>query len=424
MEISRKKSTKKSNKKLYPETEEALLQVTNDIIDSENQIEIIEETIHDQEQPDTPVLHEETIVSPSTVISTSNVTQGRVPVSDPKLSQASMGIKKQIYWFTKMAVKTYRYPCAKEVVNKMVKCVLPHIANALHTVYNDSIIYTDNGWYEFNGNKWVLKDRTPTSINRHFNIFMLENMMNNIHTGNSESNRAKDKIILGISEFTNREIINSLTKERFKSPSVLKKLETMNNNVLVFTNGTYSIKERKFRESKATDYCIRSLNYAFTLFDESNPLVKKLEDYMNQIVPDINDQNVLLNVLSSFINDYKKDKILVFVKLTRSSGMSVFIDFLYRVFGEYSDKFTVIHNNTINEKYIDYLRDGSRNEGTIVVCNDHAIDIKDPLCKDHIAIINWQTRFTNESKEKKDPLMIEKLEELIPVFMFALLQMY
>ena len=346
-----------------------------------------------------------------------HITLGKLPYADEKFISAIGLIKEQIYWCTSYVYKAY-YKSSKKCpdVTRLIDSLVPHICDALYKTYNDCVVYTGNSWYTFIETKWVESITVPNIITRHFELLALDNIVLNVTFGQEPIDEVKVRIVLAMSEVSSRNTIETIIKARFTNLLVTEKLKTYNREIIVFTNGTFSLNNEGFRPSKTIDYSTKTLSYSFNR-DHNESLAKELQTYLDSIVPRRETQNELLRLLASFINKYKKEKVLVIRKVEESSGLTVFIDFLETVFECYSDKFRVIHltNGTITDSYIDNMR-RIPHTGVIIVCNSNIRVESNKLHR--LLLLNFK------QIRNKDPLISVKLRLLAPVFMSRILSYY
>lgn len=232
------------------------------------------------------------------------------------------------------------------------------LARFLLDIYSDTYVYTDDGWYMFDGIVW-----TPVKVLKEFRVKMeqiatkykqfkkkiIELCFNGSYseeeyseedspkTGSGRSIKLskKDKAILTIKKQEINKAINKL--ENFSSQSGILKMcevlfynkeftEMLDDNPLLiaFKNGVFDFETLTFREGRQSDYLSKTLNtvYDATLTNDSDE-VKQLQDFLSKICPDESVRQYFIDQTCEVFRGGNRDKIAMFWTGTGNNGKSV-----------------------------------------------------------------------------------------------------
>lgn len=230
------------------------------------------------------------------------------------------------------------------------------LARFLLDIYSDQYIFSDDGWYSFNGTIW-----SPVKVLKEFR-FKLENISvkykqfklkimdllyaeNNISdSGNDDSEEEeeerekitkKTKAILMAKKQDINKAINKL--ENFTSQNGILKMcevlfynedffDLLNENPLLiaFKNGVFDFETLSFRKGLQSDYLSKTLNinYDENLTSDSDE-VKQLSDFLHKICPDKNVRKYFIDQTCEVFRGGNRDKIAMFWTGNGNNGKSV-----------------------------------------------------------------------------------------------------
>lgn len=243
----------------------------------------------------------------------------------------------------------------KSVLSTEIMTTDAPLARLLLDMYSDSYIFSDDGWYSFNGTIW-----TPLKVLKEFR-FKMENISekykqfrkkimdllyqeNVSDSGNSsdedsgeeeEKLTKKSKAILTAKKQDINKAINKL--ENFTSQSGILKMcevlfyneefsELLDDNPLIiaFKNGVFDFETLTFRKGLQSDYLSKTLNIAYdeSLTEESEE-VKVLHDFLRKICPDKSVRKYFIDQTCEVFRGGNRDKIAMFWTGNGNNGKSV-----------------------------------------------------------------------------------------------------
>lgn len=231
------------------------------------------------------------------------------------------------------------------------------LARLLLDMYSDEYIFSDNGWYSFNGTVWsqvkVLKEfRFKLEyISNKYKQFkrkimdVLYQEPSDDDSGRADSDDSGDdepeemskktKAILTAKKNDINKAINKL--ENFASQTgVLKMCEVLFYNedfsdlldenplIIAFKNGVFDFETLSFRKGLQSDYISKTLNirYDETLTDDSDE-VKKLNNFLHKIFPDKSVRKYFIDQTCEVFRGGNRDKIAMFWTGNGNNGKSV-----------------------------------------------------------------------------------------------------
>ena len=231
------------------------------------------------------------------------------------------------------------------------------LARLMFDLYADEYVFSDNGWYSFNGIIW-----SPVKVLTEFR-FKLEHISKtykeikrkivdilyheNDDSGNgTESNdedeepdfEPLDKKTKTILTAKYREINKAVNKlENFASQtSILKMCEVLFYNedfsellddnplIIAFKNGVFDFETLAFRKGQQADYVSKTLDIKYDeKLTDASPEIEKLQDFLEKIFPDKNVRNYFIDQTCEVFRGGNRDKIAMFWTGNGNNGKSV-----------------------------------------------------------------------------------------------------
>jgi P4 family phage/plasmid primase-like protien len=232
------------------------------------------------------------------------------------------------------------------------------LARFLLDLYAEQYIFSDDGWYAFNGTIWspvkVLKDfrfklENISEKYKQFKkkimdvLYQDDNVSSDSGQDSDESDEEEDKPKMNkknkaILTSKRQEINRAINKlENFTSQNGILKMceilfynedffDLLNENPLLiaFKNGVFDFETLSFRKGLQSDYISKTLNieYDETLTYESDE-IKKLDDFLHKIFPDKSVRKYFIDQICEVFRGGNRDKIAMFWTGNGNNGKSV-----------------------------------------------------------------------------------------------------
>lgn len=228
------------------------------------------------------------------------------------------------------------------------------LARLLLDMFSDRYIFSDNGWYSFNGTVWSpvknqlkeFRDKLEDISLKYdefkkaiFDVLYKEDIDSGQEDEESEEenekltkktrailtskkqeiNKAKNKL----ENFTSQNGILNYCQVLFYNEEFSELLDE-NPLIIAFKNGVFDFETLSFRKGLQSDYISKTLNikYDDTLTYES-PEVKKLEDFLCKICPDKSVRKYFIDQTCEVFRGGNRDKIAMFWTGNGNNGKSV-----------------------------------------------------------------------------------------------------
>lgn len=242
----------------------------------------------------------------------------------------------------------------KSVMSVEIMTTDAPLARLLLDMFSDTYIFSDDGWYFFNGIIW-----SPVKVLKEFR-FKLEHIaikykqfkkkiIDLLYQEDSDSGRSsgeesddeqekltkKSKAILTSKKQDINKAINKL--ENFTSQNgILKMCEVLfyneefsellddNHLIIAFKNGVFDFETLTFRKGLQSDYLSKTLNtiYDETLTNESEEVIQ-LQDFLRKICPDKSVRKYFIDQTCEVFRGGNRDKIAMFWTGNGNNGKSV-----------------------------------------------------------------------------------------------------
>jgi P4 family phage/plasmid primase-like protien len=257
-------------------------------------------------------------------------------------------------------VAPYTDPDKDKVLLKALNGGDGDVACLLHLCCNDKFYYDkSSGWWYYDGNRWQ-KDGDLELSSALFNdvtdiIRKAKDCYLQVRNNNN-SIRDLDKKIIQIDRVCKR-LNTSEYKTKIKSEAkwVFNQKKTVNLETLLdsnpyligFQNGVYDLSQMLFRESKCNDYISLSTGYDYV--DTIDAVAEKeLELFLESIMPDDNDRQYLLKLLSSGLIGRNDNELFHIFTGAGRNGKSKLAELVKLTLGEY---FSVFSSSFLTSKF-------------------------------------------------------------------------
>jgi P4 family phage/plasmid primase-like protien len=233
----------------------------------------------------------------------------------------------------------------KKLLKIVNECLDGHkitkLAELMSQLYKD-YIFTGNDWYQFDGNKWSIDNK---SLNFKRNILELCSLFNKIkqHYEKKSSNEVTSNLIKNI-----KSLVTKLNKPQLKD-DILKEsqlfyidnrfFENLNSkkHLVPFDNGVYDLLENKFRKTKKEDYI--NFTTKFEYDDHANN--REVYTFIENILPNKNVRDYVLKKMSECLNgDIPNTNFLMFIG-DGANGKSQLLNLMKITMGDFGEKVEV-----------------------------------------------------------------------------------
>lgn len=210
-------------------------------------------------------------------------------------------------------------------------------------------------WYEFKNHRWkmcedgyVLKNKMSTEMVKEYYKIAADFAAKAASTDDKDD---QDRFSNKNKVFT--KIAHKLKKTDFKD-KMLKECASMfyvekfeerlldtNTNLIGFENGVYDLEHLEFREGHPEDYISYTTGIDFVEYDEDNPIVHEIMDFMKKVLPKKDLREYMLTLMSSMLDGNNKEEKFYIWTGHGSNGKSKCIELLEKAIGDYACAFNV-----------------------------------------------------------------------------------
>lgn len=233
----------------------------------------------------------------------------------------------------------------KKLLKIINECLDGHkitkLAELMNQLYKD-YIFTGNDWYQFDGNKWNIDNK---SLNFKRNILELCSLFNKIkqHYEKKSSNEVTSNLIKNI-----KSLVTKLNKPQLKE-DILKEsqlfyidnrfFENLNSkkHLVPFDNGVFDLLENKFRKTKKEDY----INYTTRFEYDDHANNREVYTFIENILPNKSVRDYVLKKMSECLNgDIPNTNFLMFIG-DGANGKSQLLNLMKITMGDFGEKVEV-----------------------------------------------------------------------------------
>lgn len=227
------------------------------------------------------------------------------------------------------------------------------LARLLKDMFSDKYIFSDNGWYSFNGIIWSpvknhlkeFRDKLEEIAKKYedfkkviFNLLYNDNSDSGQDSESEEETKQMNKKNKAILTSKKQEISKAVNKlENYTSQNGIlnycqvlfyneefSELLDENPLLIAFQNGVFDFETLTFRDGLHSDFLSKTLNISYdtTLTDESKE-IKQLFDFLSKIFPDKSVRKYFIDQTCEVFRGGNRDKIAMFWTGNGNNGKSV-----------------------------------------------------------------------------------------------------
>jgi len=126
----------------------------------------------------------------------------------------------------------------------------------------------------------------------------------------------------------------------FYEPGFEEKLDS-NPSLLCFENGVYDLENDEFREGRPEDYVHLSTGINYIEYDESNPYIEQIMDFMKKVLTIESVRTYVLTLFASMLDGSNRDEKFHIWTGSGSNGKSKIVELFQNAIGDYSCIFNV-----------------------------------------------------------------------------------
>jgi P4 family phage/plasmid primase-like protien len=281
-----------------------------------------------------------------------------------------LGIGSLYYWAKNDNPDEYMVIKRKDIryyIDKSMNCTNYDIARVMFEMFKyqhvcASIKY--GTWYEFRDHRWheddgaiSLRQKISTNlVNEYFRIISDYNIewakidMDSDLTSEEKDKRKQEfeektktlsNIMIKLKTTAFKDNIMKECKELFHERGFINKLDE-NPYLIGFVNGVYDLQKMEFRDGDPEDYISMSTKNYYIEYDEGNPQVDEINDFLNKILPTFNLKQYIMKLLASTLQGHNaEEKFRIWVGVG-GNGKTKILELHATALGEYADSFDVM----------------------------------------------------------------------------------
>jgi P4 family phage/plasmid primase-like protien len=236
------------------------------------------------------------------------------------------------------------------------------ITKILFELYGDiykCINIQQDGWYEFQGHKWVCTEagytlycRISTDLNSEFanlaSYFLQQCSSTNQQSNDSYRGKA-DKILKLMKKLKTTSFKNSIMKDcakKFYDPKFEGLLDS-NPDLIGFDNGIYDLKLMKFRAGNPSDLVSMTTGYNYKEYSFTHKHIVGIKDFFSKIMIEEDMREYVLTLLSSYLEGYIRGETFIIWTGCGSNGKSKTVELFQLALGDYA---TVLPVGVLTQK--------------------------------------------------------------------------
>ena len=247
-----------------------------------------------------------------------------------------LGIGSLYYWAKHDNYDEYMAVKRKDIryyIDKSMNCTNYDIARVMFEMFKyqhvcASIKY--NSWYEFRDHRWheddgaiSLRQKISTNlVNEYFRIISDYNVewakidMDTDLTSEEKDKRKQEfeektkvlsNIMIKLKTTAFKDNIMRECRELFHEKGFINKLDE-NQYLIGFENGVYDLQKLEFRDGEPEDYVSMSTGNYYIEYDENNPQVDDVNDFLNKILPKFNVKEYAMKLLASTLQGHNAEE--------------------------------------------------------------------------------------------------------------------
>jgi P4 family phage/plasmid primase-like protien len=224
------------------------------------------------------------------------------------------------------------------------------IAKALHCKYSDRFVCADTKnhiWYYYENHRWVKTTnggKLITLMSTDFANYYLKKSTEYDKKAMASAETTKKSLMAEADVF--RKITRKLMDISFKE-KIMKEAQYLfyeddfkdrldeKRHLIGFTNGVFDLTTKKFRDGQPDDHISMCTNVYYKPYNESNPYVKKINEFFKSILPIESVRKYFLTVLSTCVSGENREEKAYFCTGSGSNGKSLTFALLAQALGDY-----------------------------------------------------------------------------------------
>lgn len=272
-----------------------------------------------------------------------------------KAKNKGYSIASLCYWAKHDNITEYNKLLLKRLNNIIIKAesgTHDDIANMMYEMYKYTYVCTNiknNNWYEFRNHKWnviqngyTLQEKIPSEISKNLTQIATDYLLKSADEKDlSNDLQSKGKklwdLIRQLKQTPYQKNIMEACRLKFYNNTFVEKLD-QNPYLLGFNNGVYDLNNNTFRNGIPDDNITMSVGYDYVEYEETNDMIKEINNYFIQVQQDILKRNYLLRFISSLC-DGKQTQTFVFWTGCGANGKSTTQELIKQTLGEYYSTF-------------------------------------------------------------------------------------
>lgn len=198
-------------------------------------------------------------------------------------------------------------------------------------------------WYEFKDHRWIENDSAATLYSK-ISTELIEEYKKIYESVIEQETDQEQKIsIMKLYASTIKKLKSTSFKKSiieecqflFYDKEFLNNLDE-NRNLICFNNGIYDLEKMIFRDGLPQDYISLCTNTDYKEYDSNDENIKSLNKYFEQVHPNENIRNYVLNLLSSYLSGHIADEKFIIWTGTGANSKSKLVELFSLCLGDYS----------------------------------------------------------------------------------------
>jgi P4 family phage/plasmid primase-like protien len=149
-----------------------------------------------------------------------------------------------------------------------------------------------------------------------------------------------NKILASLKSASFKNHVMKECQELFFNAEFLEKLDT-NANLLGFTNGVLDVSTCEFRPGRPDDYISKTTGYDFRDFEEDDPEVIEVKDFLVKVFPDKELRDYFLEYAAKLLRGGNHAKTFLVMSADGDNGKSVTIELVEKALGAGSNSYSI-----------------------------------------------------------------------------------
>lgn len=238
----------------------------------------------------------------------------------------------------------------QEILEQGLTCTHYRLAKVLFKLYRDKFRVDEvrNGdWYEFDGTRWKKSFRMQLNVSEEIPKYyqaLKQNLTKEASgiedVGKEESSSVQQCIGNVIKKLENVSFKTNVLQDAkylFFNHDIdfAKKLDS-NPMLIGFENGVYDLETFQFRPGRMDDYITFTTGYDYFEYDENDPHVQEIFEFLEKILTNKEVREYTLKVLGKALLGVADEKFYIWTGLSGANGKSTLVNFLEMTLGEYA----------------------------------------------------------------------------------------